>query len=401
MTYIMDRLGRDTFYRYRGYFGYAEATGIDFPWEAAVSSPFVMYTLQRLGPVELGTSSMGQGFNNTTLQAVNSFAALINGGNVMQPRLVSHIVDSNNNVVHENPPTIVRRAISQETSDFMRTQMQYVVSEERGTGRTAAIPGHSIGGKTGTGQQGRPAEGEDFGDVALSYVAFMPVESPEFLVIMTISYPENKRLFAGSTVGPRVRDFFEGLILLRGIQPTEGDYMLSDWRTALMGAATVPDFSDQNIVDAVRTINNMPNGGYHILGGGTVISHTIPAAGMPMPQNSPLFIHTHSDSVNYGRMVVVPNIEGATPEHANIFLRDAGLHMILVANEGGANNPPEGAAPRTVNPVPLGEMTEAERAAFETLINQGSAPLPYTIYRQFPPPGTVVETGLEIRVLAR
>ena len=393
MIDIMNRLGRDNFYRYRGYFGFGERTGIDFPYEFAVSSPAVMYTFSQLGAVQLATSSMGQGFNATSLQSINAFATLINGGNVMQPLLVSHVVDASGNVVYHNEPQIIRRAISEQTSDFIRREMQNVVTAERGTGRASAIPGHTVAGKTGTGQQER-----ELGINSLTYISYTPVENPEFLVLMVIDhvYDPNDQLFAGNTVVPVVRQFFEELIRMRGLQSSDGTYDLGDWEIA-MGAEIMPDFTGQRLSDVVRNLTNLGYGGFQVVGSGTHISHTIPAAGRIMPQNAPIFFHMDESTRIDSQMTLVPDVVGQSAEQAGTLISAAGLTVALMTEDRNASDPNQNTLDaRTASPPPATTYENGQPVAATP-----QEPLPYIVYMQFPAPGTEVERGTQVILRAR
>jgi stage V sporulation protein D (sporulation-specific penicillin-binding protein) len=390
MVDINHRMGRDTFYRYRGYFGFGERTGIDLPGEEAVDSHYVMYPWSRLGPVEMATSSMGQGFNATTMQIINGYAALINGGNLMQPFLVSQIVDQNGFVVHETQPTVVRRVISEETSDFIREEMRYAVSggrdflgDFRGTGWRSYIAGHSVGGKTGTAQQGIRGGGEYIS----TYVAFFPVEDPQFLILMTIDRMEDvdtNTHFAGALVAPIVRDFIAELIRMRNIQPVDQAAAIPE----IFGTPT-PDWSGRRLADITPTINAIGGGGFFVVGNGTTISHHTPAPGQPMPETAPVIFFMDPDSRIYDRMVIMPNIEGLNADAANQLLLDVGLPAVLFRNRPAPTNQPEG-RPTTANPEPLTEHN-----------HQPPAPLPYTIYSQFPAAGSEIERGTQVMLRAR
>jgi stage V sporulation protein D (sporulation-specific penicillin-binding protein) len=388
MVDINRMLGRDLFYRYRGYFGFGERTGIDLPGEECVSSPAVMYPLHMLNAVEMATSSMGQGFNATTMQMINAYAALINGGNLLRPFLVSQIVDNQGNIVHETEPAqVVRRVISPETSDFMRNEMRYVVSmrpgvgEFRSTGHRLYIEGHSIGGKTGTAQQGVRADGNNI----LTYVAFMPVDNPQFLVLKTIDHIEDGNAFAGDTVAPLLRDFFLDLIRIRNIQPCDGANVVTP---ELFGGRPTPDFGGQRLTDAVRYVVNMGTGGYQVVGGGTIISHTWPPAGHTMPETSPIIFYTDADTRISERMVTVPDVVGLSAETANFLLREVGLPPVIFTGrrQGGDDN----FRPHTGAPIPVGEG--------ET---EPPPPIVYAVYQQFPAAGSEIESGTQVIVRAR
>jgi len=379
-------LGRDLFYRYRGDFGFGERTGIDLPGEECVSSPYVMYPYHRLLPVEMATSSMGQGFNTTTIQMINGYAALINGGNLRRPYLVSHIIDSQGTRVHETQPTIVRRVISPETSDYIRNELRYVVEMRSGVGETGTgwrshIPGYAIGGKTGTAQQGIRGGGE----YVLTFVAFLPIDNPQFLVLMTIDRINNENdRFAGSTVAPIMRDFLLDLIRLRNIQPT-GEAEIT---AAELINAPMPNYEGMRLAEAVSNVVNIGMGGYLVVGGGTVVSHHWPAPGHPIPENSPVIFYTDPDTRIPERMISVPTVAGLTADTANLLLQEVGLPAILFTNRSETSNAES--QPFTSRPEPIDESTAAP-----------SAPLPYIIYQQFPAAGSEIERGTQVVLRAR
>jgi len=385
MVEINQRLGRDAFYRYRGYFGFGERTGIDLPGEFDVSSPAVMYQFHQLGSVQMATSSIGQGFNNTTIQALNAFSSLINGGNLMQPFVVRQVVDAYGTVVQENLPTVVRRTVSEYWANWIRRDMQQTVSSPYGTGRHSSIPGYAIGGKTGSAQQG--ARGSENEGLTLTYIAYTPVENPEFIVLMVIDHVEDRTRSSGNTVAPIVRDFFQDLIQMRSLPPSDGPYAQDHWQPMLAGGELMPDFTGQRVTDVVRNLNNQ-NLDFLIVGEGTVVSNHIPNPGRPMPQTAVVILYTDPET-SVDNMVVVPNIEGLPVAQAGVILGESMLQGILVTGTGIRENGGEGAyTPGT------GHAVEREPGA------GGELPQ-YYIYRQFPAPGTVVEQGLHVRLRTR
>jgi len=390
MIYINQRLGVDAFYRYRGYFGFGERTGIDLPAELCVSHPSVMYTRRNLGQVEMATSSMGQGFNTTTIQMITAYAALINGGTMLEPFVVSHMVDAYGNIVFEREPTEARRVLSPGTSDFIRWEMQYVVSSDNGTGRHARVPGHLTGGKTGTGQHGVRADNINH----LTYVAYLPVDNPQFLALMVVG-PVDGSMYsgAGAIVGPRMARFFEEVIEVRGMQP-EGEYAAELWREHTAPTQLMPDYRGMNLVEASRDLSLRGDGGFAVVGEGTIIESTIPPPGSPMPQTSPVFFNMQYGTRLEGQMVLVPSVIGLTIQQANSALRDAGLPPITISSLASQLNLDVTQARTT------GRLTEAELAAHA---EAGTAPPPviYTVYQQFPSAGTEVERGTTVMLRAR
>ena len=137
------RLGKEKLYDYIDAFGFGEKSGIDLLGE----STGIVFNEERVGPVELATSSFGQGNSTTPIQLTNAMSAAINGGNLLKPYILKKVINDADEVVFENVPTIKRRVISENTSAIMRYSLENVSA--LGTGRNAYVDGYRVGGKTG------------------------------------------------------------------------------------------------------------------------------------------------------------------------------------------------------------------------------------------------------------
>lgn len=176
---LASRLGRSVFYNYLKAFGYAKETQIDVIGEPQDYSR-VTYSEEQLNPVELATTSFGQGPNLTPIQLMMANAAIINGGELLQPRLVRQIVDKNGIVVKDMKKKVVRKVISKETSDTMRKAMEETVNY--GTGKKLQIPGYKIGAKTGTAEKGD----RNTKDYIVSVLSYAPVEDPKVMMLVIL-----------------------------------------------------------------------------------------------------------------------------------------------------------------------------------------------------------------------
>jgi len=378
MMDIIRLLGRDTFYMYRNDFGFGERTNIDLPGEEAVSAPGVMYTLGQLNPVELATSSIGQGFNATAIQSLNAFASLINGGYIMRPFVVSQIIDANGNVVSENTPTVVRNVLSQSTSDSIRRAMQSVISPE-GTGRFAIIEDQPIGGKTGTAQQGIERDW-----IVTSFIGYMPVENPQFLAIAIVYNPE-EQVTAGVTAAPMLRNLFQEIIRYRQILPDGTGQVTGILQTA--DAELMTDFSGMELREATRLLNSMSID-YEIAGRGSVISHHIPAAGQPVPGGIPVFLYLDGDLSDIYELTFMPDVTGLTEEQAFDLVVAADLVPIFVSSEATDRSEWN-----------LDPITGRPQLHEET--SQGIIVRDKTVYRQFPSAGQHIQRGSQVRLRMR
>ena len=75
--------------------------------------------------------------------------------------------------------TLVKETVTDKTSDFIKEALRAVVTD--GTGKTAAIPGYTIGGKTGTAEKHYTdgKTGRIPGEYIVSFLGCAPVENPE------------------------------------------------------------------------------------------------------------------------------------------------------------------------------------------------------------------------------
>lgn len=176
---IAETEGRKTFAKYQEVFGFGKTTHVDLAGEAAG----LVYPEEKLNPVELATSSFGQGLTVTMMQIGTAFCSVINGGNYYEPHMVKQIVDENGGIINNIEPTILRKTISSETSEFMRNALFEVVSN--GTARKAQVAGYTIGGKTGTAEKLPRGNGK----YLLSFIGFAPVENPRVVVYVTVDEP--------------------------------------------------------------------------------------------------------------------------------------------------------------------------------------------------------------------
>ncbi len=178
---IAAAIGPSEFSRYQEIFAFGQKTGIDLPGEAETAG--LLYNADNMGPVELATNSFGQGFNVTMTQMVAGFSSLINGGNYYEPHVVKQIRDENGNVIENKSPVLLKKTISEETSEMLRKYMKQTMTT--GTGKVAQVEGYSMGGKTGTAEKLPRGNG----NYVLSYMGFAPAENPKILVYVVIDEP--------------------------------------------------------------------------------------------------------------------------------------------------------------------------------------------------------------------
>ena len=211
------RLGTKTLFDYIYAFGYGKKTGIDLNGEATG----ILFNLDRVGPVELATTSFGQGVSVTALQQVVAVSAAINGGTLYKPYIVKRIVEhETGQIIEEVKPTVVREdIITDDTSLQVRMALESVVS--LGTGRNAYIDGYRVGGKTGTAQKVNNGVYMT-GNYIVSFIGFLPANDPEIVVYLAIDNPKGITQYGGTVSAPIVKNIMEDAIVALGIEKQEG-----------------------------------------------------------------------------------------------------------------------------------------------------------------------------------
>ena len=213
MMQLSDRIGITSFTKMQKLFGLGQLTGIDLPGEASCAG--TIYTADNMGPVEMWTSSFGQGYNATMVQVVSAFCSIVNGGYYYKPHVVSEIASDNGNTVQVFDKTLMRTTVSKTTSEWMKNALYETV--EDGTGKAAQVAGYKIGGKTGTAEK-LPRGGKER---LVSFVGAAPIDDPQLVVYVVVdeanAEDQGQSSFA-STIASNI--FSEALPYLQ-IFPTE------------------------------------------------------------------------------------------------------------------------------------------------------------------------------------
>ena len=203
------RLGREAFCDYFAAFGLREPTGIDLPAEPKQS---LYYTADRMGPVELASCAFGQSSKISYLEMAAAVCAVVNGGKLMQPYLVSDILAPDGTVLEHRDPVCKRQVIQPETSAVMREMMEAVVLY--GGGRNAQISGYRVGGKSGTSQK---LDSADEKARIASFVAVAPIDDPQFLCLVCLDEPHSWTTAGGSLSAPVCAEVLEQTLVYRGV----------------------------------------------------------------------------------------------------------------------------------------------------------------------------------------
>ena len=321
-------LGGERFYEYIKNFGILEKTGLDLSGESkgVFFDKAVVTNTQKWGTASLTSASFGQTFKLTPLQLVRAISAVVNGGYLMEPYIVSEVLDVNGNTVLKQEPTLVRQVISEETSHVMCKLLESVVTE--GTAKNASVAGYAIGGKTGTSEKidvldenGRPTL-----DKIVSFVGVAPMDDPEYIVLVALDTPSRSTgiyISGGVMAAPTVGAVLEDILPYLGVQR---QYAADDIRAQVV---TMPDLTGMTFKEASAALKKLNLTAVQV-GEGETLTAQIPAAGQTVPGGSQVLLY-------YGQaaqteLVKVPDFSGMTRQQASDAAGLLGLYILAGGN---------------------------------------------------------------------
>ena len=247
---IGETIGAQKFAKFQELFNLGQKTNIDLPGEANTEN--LIYYEQGLGDIELATNSFGQGYNVTMVQMAAAYASILNGGYYYQPHVVKRIEDGAGNLVQEISPMLVRRTVSEETSELMKEALHYVVT--KGTaGGILYMENYDFGGKTGAAEKLPRGTGK----YVVSFIGAAPLANPRFLVYTVVDEPYTEDQSSSVPAQVLARAIFDRLMPYYGVYQETGDDAYSyDWSG--LGDYSGDSDSQQGeeaVEDPGRTIN--------------------------------------------------------------------------------------------------------------------------------------------------
>ena len=329
-VHIALKLGGEKFYEYVKNFGVLEKTGIDLAGESKgiFFDKALVTDTDKWGTASLTSGSFGQTFKLTPLQLVRAISCVVNGGTLMEPYLVSQVLDKDGNIVLEQTPTPVRQVISEETSKTMCTLMESVVTE--GTAKNASVAGFSIGGKTGTSEKIDVFDenGNRVLDKIVSFVGVAPMDDPQYIVLVALDTPSRQTgiyisggVMAAPTVGAVMADILPYLEVAR-----------CDASGQMISIETLEDLTPKEAQNRLQAVGLTGR----CIGDGELVTGQIPAAGTSIPYGSEVLLYLGEETTQ--TPVTVPNFLGMTRQQASDAAGKLGLYIRITGNTGLETN---------------------------------------------------------------
>lgn len=269
-------LGKERLFSYLDLFGFGAKTGIDLTGEGKG----IIFPLDKVGDLELATTAFGQGVSVTPIQQVTAVSAVVNGGSLYKPYIVKRFLEpQTNSVIKTYDKTLVRKTISEETSEKMRYALESVVA--RGGGKYAYIEDYRVGGKTGTAQK---VENGTYlvNNYIMSFMAVVPSNNPQAVLYLAIDNPKNTALLSSYTTAPIARKILLDIIDALGIEKQDGAIeKVKQWNDTTY--YVVPDVVGKTLKEATKELYPVE---IEYSGVGTKVIEQSPKAGEKIDINS-------------------------------------------------------------------------------------------------------------------
>ena len=327
-AHIALNLGGDKFYEYIEKFGILEKTGIDLAGESkgVFFDKSLVTNTDKWGTASLTSGSFGQTFKITPLQLVRAIASVVNGGYLLEPYIVSEVLDADGSTVLKQEPSVTRQTISRETSDTMRVLIQSVVTE--GTAKNAAVAGFAIGGKTGTSEKIDVFDenGQRVQDKIVSFVGIAPMDDPEYIVLVALDTPSRATgiyISGGVMAAPTVGAVMADILPYLGVEQHFSEEELAG-KTMIM-----EDLTGMTVQESETYLKSV---GLTARYSGTdeTITGQIPSAGQAIPGGSQVLLYLGEQME--AEQITIPDFLGMNRQQAADTAGKLGLYIRVSGN---------------------------------------------------------------------
>ena len=263
MIKLIDSIPSVTLFKYLLNFGFGTETNIGLEGEETG----ILNHYKKWSGISKHSISIGYEISVTAMQLTAAYAAIINGGYLYRPYVVSYFEDENNQVYDVRKPEMVRQVISKEVSDELKNFMLNVV--EKGTGKKAQIENLQIGGKTGTARKLDKNRGiYSTSKYNSSFVGFAPFKEPKYLCTVVVDEP-GAFYYGGDVAAPIFRNIMYRIVHLNPDAMHQDDRE-ENYQPQLAMIKDLPDLSGFKVDNAIALLD-AKDIDYRVSGRGSVI----------------------------------------------------------------------------------------------------------------------------------
>ncbi|MCQ2466445.1 MAG: transpeptidase family protein [Clostridia bacterium] len=316
------RIGVTKYYEYVHMFGFYERTGIDLPAEGVG----IFHTQPT--NIDMACLSFGESATVTPIQLLNSYCAMINGGDLMVPHVVKYITDSDGNIVDEIEPEVIRTVFSEDTCARVRNMMEKVVKD--GTGSAGQVAGYSVAGKTSTSTI---ETGEEKGMHVLSFSCYAPSYNPQIAVLVVLNKPADRSVGSSAAASTAAR-VVEGTLTYMGVPRLftvdEYDKMTIKYYVQQVSGMSAANASSKIGANGISTIYGTPE-----MTADTPVSFTYPGIDATLYSTGVVIMYPEGTTDEDMLRTTVPNLTGKNAVECMQALKDMNLNCNIEGDVTG------------------------------------------------------------------
>ena len=289
--------------------GFGKKTGIELPNENSGKLDFKYET-------EIFNAGFGQGIMTTPVQNIKAMTPLTNDGMLIEPYLISKIVDGETNeVTLENNKKEIERVASTQTTQKIIQLLDDTVNGIGNTGSGYRIESGELIGKTGTAQIANENGGgylQCDECVISSFSGIYPKSNPQIIIYASVKKPTNG---LQKPISNAIKEIVSNISKYYGnTDSAQSIIEIKDY--------TVPDFKNKKI-EKVKTQLDSNKIHYIIIGGGDKVVKQTPEKNSTITTNDTIYLITNDNNIK------VPNVVGLSSKVAKDLLQQLGIKVKL------------------------------------------------------------------------
>lgn len=293
-------LGRAKLKDFYNSLGFGEATGITLPNESKGIVNFKYNT-------EVAAASYGQGMTVSAIQMIKALTVLANDGEMINPYIVSKVIDSEGNIVKEYGAKSLGKKVSSETVSKMIKLMRGVVdgSASMSTGTDYYVKGYDLIGKTGTAEIASSSGGYLENTYVRSFAGLFPGKDPEYIIYVASSKAKSSNKIK-TVVKSLVKDISTYYNIDLNDDGDKDNFILDSYISKNI------DFVKDELDKSLDVI---------VLGSGDRILSQYPSRGSTVNLGDKVFLRTNNSDY------VMPNISGWSKSDVSVLCNMIGISV--------------------------------------------------------------------------
>ena len=311
------RLGSEKLREYIDKFGFGQLTGVDLPGE----SEGIVKSVSDMSEMDLATIAFGQTNTVNSLQLLQAFNAIANGGDLIQPHImkeISYEASNGTKVIDEVfKPTVKKNVISQETTAILRDYLERTINAGGEIGTFMGDKNRRVGGKTGTAETVDTVNGGYSADKYIaSVLSLYPVENPQITIYIKVVEPSNGQYYGGPVTTPILKSLLTNLF----------NYLDSEIykeRYTEKNKVIVPELRGKSVNEAKKILDEL-NLNIEIEENSSKVTNMEPYPGALVEEGATISVNISDDNVDNNKLIM-PDLEGKTLEEASNILNSMNI----------------------------------------------------------------------------